>query len=125
MLLHIHSLGGLSVKTELPLNDAHVKSGSLTSRQFESKEDRRERGRCGGRDCRKEEEEGQRCGLRCPRSPRGQKLWKRLCCSEKVKQRRERERNKQDKRTGNSEGRELSVTYWTNKLVCWQNGLRG
>lgn len=63
------------------------------------------------------------CGLRCPRSPRGQKLWKWLCRSEKVRQRRGR--NKQYKRTGNSEGRKLSVTYWTNKLVCRQNGLRG
>lgn len=33
--------------------------------------------------------------------------------------------DKQYKSTGNSEGRKLAVTYWTNKLVCRQNGLRG
>lgn len=71
----------------------------------------------------RKEEGGWICGLRCPRSPRGQKLWKWLCRSEKV--RRRRARNKQYEGTGNSEGRELSVTYWTNKLVCRQNGLRG
>lgn len=93
---------------------------SLTWRQYESKEDRREGSR------REEVTAGKErwmCGLRCPQSPRGQKLWKWLCRSEKVRQRRGR--NKQYKRTRNSEGRKLSVTYWTNKLVCRQNGLRG